>query len=264
MSYGLAIMLDQGMVFAADTRTNAGVDSVSMFPKMFAFHADEERLVVILTAGNLATTQSVIGILEENARRAMQKSLFSMRSMFEVAELVGSTLREVYARDSQAKEPSETGFSGSFIVGGQICGEQSRLFHVYPAGNFIEATTETPYFQIGETKYGKPIMERCVKADMSLKRAAKLALVSFDSTIRSNISVAPPIDLLLYRHGDFRPALRRRIADGDEYFGDLRQFWGLGLQSLFVEFPDPSWAMEGEDDATAAGGAEVHPLPSET
>lgn len=243
MTYGLGMKLDAGMVFVSDSRTNAGVDSVATFRKCFVFDAAADRIIVILTAGNLAITQSVISLLEERLDSPdPQRSLHAAASMYDVARLVGNTLREVFEADGEHLRQHGAEFAATLIVGGQIQGRRMRLFNVYAAGNFIEATTDTPYFQIGETKYGKPIIERVLTPETPLVQATKCALVSFDSTIKSNLSVAPPLDLVIVPADTQKASVRLRIAEDDPYWSDLRRRWGEGLRALFDDLPDPDWA----------------------
>nr|5LOY_A Chain A, Designed Anbu Protein [synthetic construct]5LOY_B Chain B, Designed Anbu Protein [synthetic construct]5LOY_C Chain C, Designed Anbu Protein [synthetic construct]5LOY_D Chain D, Designed Anbu Protein [synthetic construct] len=239
-TYCVGIRLDEGLVFASDSRTNAGVDNISTFRKMHVFEVPGERVIVLLTAGNLATTQAVISLLEERLKDPEER-LLTAPSMFEAARLVGEALREVQARDAPALEADGVDFNASFILGGQIAGEPPRLFLIYPAGNFIEATPDTPFFQIGETKYGKPILDRVITPDTSLEDAAKCALVSFDSTMRSNLSVGLPLDLLVYERDSLRVGHRRRIDEDDPYFRMLRKQWSEGLRQAFDSLPDPPW-----------------------
>ncbi|MFX1680289.1 peptidase [Roseateles chitinivorans] len=242
MTYCVAMRLRAGLLFASDSRTNAGVDHIATFRKMNLFEQPGERLVTLLTAGNLATTQSVVSLLRQRAT-VNGRHLMSLTSMYDVAELVGKTLKEVVARDSDGVGQLNQGvdFGANFIVGGQIRGEAPRVFHVYPQGNFIEATEDTPYVQIGESKYGKPIIDRVIDFDSSLAEATKCALISFDSTIRSNLSVGLPIDMLLYKTDSFAPAEPHRITKDDPYFKTISQGWGGGLKRVFEQLPDDDW-----------------------
>ncbi|WP_142848018.1 proteasome-type protease [Telmatospirillum sp. J64-1] len=245
MTYCLGMRLNAGMVFVADSRTNAGVDSVATFRKCFVFDDPDDRIIVILTAGNLAVTQSVISLLEDRLGSSdPERSLYACESMYEVARLVGRTVREVYVQDGEHLKEHGADFNASLIVGGQIRNRRMRLFNVYSAGNFIEATDDTPYMQIGETKYGKPIIERVLTPQTPLIEAAKCALVSFDSTIKGNLSVAPPLDLVICPVDTLRASVRTRINDNDPYWQGLRKRWGEGLRNLFSKLPDPSWAQE--------------------
>lgn len=239
MTYCVAMGLEQGLVFAADSRTNAGVDQIATYRKLHKFEVAGERVVVILSAGNLATTQSVISLL--NMRLGSdQPNLHGMSCMYDVASVVGSTCREVIMRDSGQNQGS-VDFGSSFIVGGQIQGEAPRLFLVYPEGNFIESTPDTPYFQIGETKYGKPILDRVVDYSLPLKDAAKCALISLDSTIRSNLSVGLPLDVLLYEKDSLCLNNHHNVTENDMHFLALGEAWSQGLREAFSCLPDMQW-----------------------
>lgn len=237
--------LRAGLLFASDSRTNAGVDHIATFRKMALFEQPGERLIVLLNAGNLATTQSVVSLLRlrSQPQHGGSQHLMGVASLYDAAELVGQTLKEVVARDTSNGGTLSQGvdFGANFLVGGQIRGERPRLFHVYPQGNFIESTEDTPYLQIGESKYGKPILDRVVNFDSSLNEAAKCTLISFDSTIRSNLSVGLPLDMLLYKADSFAPADPHRITAEDPYFNRLRQGWGSGLKRVFAKLPDEDW-----------------------
>lgn len=237
MTYCVAAALAEGIVFASDSRTSAGVDHVATYSKMNLFEVPGERLIVILAAGNLATTQSVVSLLRSRAA----EGIHARPSLYEVAALAGETLREVTQRDGEALAQAKIDPGCNFILGGQVRGEAPRLFHVYPQGNFIESTRDTSYFQIGETKYGKPILDRVLGFDSSINDAAKCMLVSFDSTMRSNLSVGLPIDLLAYETGRLRVTLRRRFTGEDAYFREISRYWSGGLRRLFAEAPDVSW-----------------------
>ena len=238
MTYCVAAVVSSGIVFASDSRTNAGVDQVSVYSKMNIFELPGERLVVMLSAGNLATSQSVISLLRHRAARGLDVQA----NLYDVAAQVGATLREVTQRDGPALEQAKIDPGCTFIVGGQVRGEAPRLFQIYPQGNFIEASRDTNYLQIGETKYGKPIIDRVVKFDTALKDVAKCLLVSFDSTMRSNLSVGLPIDLLGYEKDELRVTLRRRFAEGDPAFTQLSAYWSASLRRVFVEAPDVAWS----------------------
>jgi len=235
-------MLDAGMVFASDSRTNAGVDHVSSYRKMHLFAAEGERVVVILSSGNLSITQSTISLLDQHARDSgSHKAVMHAGCLYEVAELVGAALREVRQRDGAYLQQSNVDGSASFIIGGQIRGEQQRLFNLYTEGNFIEATRDMPYFQIGESKYGKPVIDRVVNASTGLLETTKCVLVSFDSTMRSNISVGMPIDLLIYNRNSLRVGFQRHIEENDDYFTMIHNQWGEGLRRVFAQLPNPDW-----------------------
>jgi putative proteasome-type protease len=242
MTYCVAAMLDAGMVFASDSRTNAGVDQIASFSKMHIVVQDGERLITVLSSGNLSITQSAVNLLEHQSRGGEAKqTIHNAATMFEIAELIGDALREVRHRDGPYLAQNNIDAHASFVVGGQIRGETQRLFHVYSEGNFIEATPETPYFQIGESKYGKPVIDRVVNRHTSLLDAAKCVLVSFDSTMRSNISVGLPIDMLIYHNNSLRPGIVRRIDESDPYFNMIHNQWGEGLRRVFAQIPNPQW-----------------------
>jgi len=242
MTYCVAVMLDAGMVFASDSRTNAGVDQVSTFRKMHVIAKEGERLITILSSGNLSITQSAINLLEHQARKPDAAStVHNAVGMYEVAELLGNALREVRRRDGPYLQQNNIDAGASFVVGGQIRGEPQRLFNVYSEGNFIEATAETPYFQIGESKYGKPVIDRVITRATGLRDAAKCILVSFDSTMRSNISVGLPIDMLIYHNDSLRAGMQLHIDETDPYFSMIHRQWGEGLRRVFAELPNPPW-----------------------
>ncbi len=242
MTYCVAMSLNAGMIFASDSRTNAGVDQVSRFSKMRTFVQPGERVIVMLSSGNLSITQNAINILEQRARSADGRlTLWNATSMFDVARLLGDALRDVKTRDGPYLQQNNIDASANFLVGGQIRGEVPRLFNVYSEGNFIEATDETCYFQCGETKYGKPIIDRVIKRESSLVDATKCTMVSFDSTMRSNISVGLPIDLLLYESDALNVRMQRRIEETDPYYLMVHSEWGEGLRRVFAQLPNPDW-----------------------
>jgi putative proteasome-type protease len=230
------------MLFASDSRTNAGVDYVATFSKMKVFERRDDRVMVLLTSGNLAITQGVVNILEKHARAEQgQETIWTAHSMYDVACQVGDALREMQRRDGPYLAQGNIDFSATLLLGGQIAGERPRLFNIYSQGNFIEATPETVYFQVGESKYGKPVIDRVITSATPVAEAAKCLLVSFDSTIRSNISVGLPIEMLWYPKDALRVGVHKRILDGDPYFTMLRQGWGGGLRRVFGELPNPDW-----------------------
>lgn len=241
MTYCVATMIDAGIVFASDSRTNAGVDNISTFRKMKTFERAGDRVIVIVNSGNLAVTQATLNHLEQAVRRDIEPHLMSVASMYDVAGLVGAALREVRHRDGPFLMQNNVDASANFIIGGQIAGEQQRLFMVYSEGNFIEATPETPYFQIGEVKYGKPIIDRVISADTSMDDAIKCVLVSFDSTMRSNLSVGLPIDLACYDRDSLRLGHTRRFDEQDAYMRSLRQSWSEGVKRAFAQLPKLDW-----------------------
>ena len=238
MTYCVAMRLADGLVFASDSRTNAGFDQISTFRKMHVFEQENERELVILSAGNLATSQSVISLLEKRCSEDVP-NLLNTPSMFETAELLGKTMREVIQRDNPEGKINHVDFSCSLILGGQIRGEKPRLFNIYPEGNFIEATEETPYFQIGESKYGKPILDRVMKYDTPLERAYECALISFDSTMKSNLSVGMPLDVAIYRTDQLKPCFIDRVDEHNDYFHQIRSQWHQGIQNLFNDLNPP-------------------------
>lgn len=243
MTYCVGMKLAAGLVMASDSRTNAGVDHIATFCKMSVFEKTGERVIILLTAGNLATSQSVVSLLRQRLD-GEAPHLNSCKSLYDVACLVGETLREVLTRDSKPLHDIGQGnldLSSTFLLGGQIAGEEPRLFTIYPQGNFIEATEETPYFQIGEAKYGKPIIDRVIRNETPLTDAAKCVLISFDSTIRSNISVGLPIDLICYQADSLCVTLRRRVTEADSYFQGIRGQWSNGLRELFTRLEKPDW-----------------------
>jgi putative proteasome-type protease len=240
MTYCVATLLDTGMVFLSDSRTNAGVDHINTFRKMHVFERAGDRVLVLMTAGNLAVSQAVVHVLHEEAVRPERDSVYTASTLFDAAVLVGDAVRTVHRRDAEAFKEHGIEFNASFILGGQIRGEAPRLFNIYAAGNFIEATDETPYFQIGESKYGKPILDRVITRSSSLAEAAKCALISMDSTIRSNLSVGPPLDLLCFRRDALRVLLHRNVTVDDEYFRMIRSAWSDSLRHAFHALPNPT------------------------
>lgn len=245
MTYCVAVRNEAGLVFLSDSRTNAGVDQISTFRKMHVYEVPGERVMVLLTAGNLAISQSVASGLkvqmENHGEGSETKSLASAPNMFSAAKLVGDAVRKVYERDAEALKEFKIEFNVSLIFGGQIKGEEPRLFNIYSAGNFIEATPETPYFQIGESKYGKPILDRVIGNELSLDEVAKCCLISMDSTIKSNLSVGLPLDLLCYQKDALKVERRTQIDGKDPYFASLRERWGQQLRKVFNELPDPGY-----------------------
>jgi len=241
MTYCVGIMLDNGLIFASDSRTHAGVDNFARFCKMTVFERVGDRVIVLLSSGNLAGTQAVISVLKQRNDKDRVPNLWGAESMFDAAMLVSDAMREVDQRDSQHLATGNVRFNASFILGGQIAGEPQRLFRLYTQGNFIEASLETPYFQTGETKYGKPIIDRVITRSTSLNNAAKCVLVSFDSTMCSNLSVGMPIDLICYQRDSLEVRMRRRFDEGDAYFSTLGKQWTEGTRQVFSRLPDLDW-----------------------
>lgn len=247
MTYCVGMILDRGLVLMSDTRTNSGVDNISVFRKMFRWSVPGDRIVSVLTAGNLATTQAVVSQLEERSKvpSERQNSLLDAPSMFQIATEIGSLLRETIKdmRTSNGQRAAST-FNATIIVAGQIAGMEPRLFLIYPEGNFIEASFDTPFFQIGETKYGRPIILRGYSRDMSFEDAVKLLMVSFDSTLKANLSVGMPLDLMVVERDKFEPIQERRIEADDEYFQSISAGWGDALRDALLALPEYSFEME--------------------
>jgi putative proteasome-type protease len=242
MTYCVGLLVDTGLVLLSDSRTNAGVDQINTFRKMATFQRAHDRVLVLMTAGNLAITQAVVNLLHDApAGSDGQTAILQAPNMFKAARVVGEALREIHERDAESLKDQGHEFNGTFILGGQIKGEEPRLFHIYSAGNFIESSLDTPYFQIGESKYGKPIIDRVISRSSSLAEAAKCALVSMDSTIRSNLSVGPPLDLAIIRRDEYKLATHISIDVDNEYFTMIRKRWGFALKEVFSELPNPNW-----------------------
>jgi putative proteasome-type protease len=246
MTYCVGLRLDHGLVFMSDTRTNAGVDNIFTFRKMFTWTNPGERVITLMTAGNLATTQAVVSILNERmkAPEDRQPTVLHAGTMFQVAKLIGEVLREVVQSQSAKGPESESTFSATVILGGQIAGSEPRLFLVYPEGNFIEASDENPFFQVGETKYGRPILLRGYRKDMSFEAAVKLLLLSFDSTLKANLSVGMPLDLQTYRCDAFNLDREKRFESDDPYFSYLSRGWGDALNTAINSLDDFSFDID--------------------
>ena len=258
MTYCVGLRLDRGIVFASDTRTNAGVDNISVFSKMHIWERAGDRVLVLMTAGNLAFTQSVVSLLNEKVNLGPEHhSLVTATTMFQAARMVGETVRDLRRTEQEMIESEPGLFSASFILGGQIGNEPPRLFQIYQEGNFIEATKDTIYFQIGEHKYGKPILDRVAKPDMRMGVAAKLILISFDSTLRSNLSVGMPIDLMIYHRDELKVGEHRRIEEKDPYFRKISKGWSQAIRNAFLHI-DEYGDEDGDTDepATAENGAD--------
>ncbi|WP_136658934.1 proteasome-type protease [Nitratireductor sp. XY-223] len=241
MTYCVAIKLDAGLVLLSDTRTNAGMDNISRYGKMHCWEVDEERAIVMLSAGNLSITQGVVTRLEKQIETSAidpeMETILSADSIFRVAQIVGETMRQVQERHREGMEAQGTAFDATMLVGGQRKGGSLRLFLVYTAGNFIEATADTPFFQIGEHKYGKPILDRVITPQTPLEKAKLAACVSMDSTLRSNLSVGMPLDLAIIETGALKITERRRIEPDDKDFGRLSDAWSQALNSAFHDLP---------------------------
>ena len=245
MTYCVAVKLNAGMVFLSDSRTNAGLDQISTFRKMIVYEKPGERFMCLLSAGNLSISQSVREILQVEQLKDPDGgepiTIWNARSMFDAARVLGAAVRHVYDRDGDALKRAGVDFNVSIIFGGQIGGEGMRLFQVYSAGNFIEATAETPFFQVGESKYGKPVLDRVITPDTPLDEAAKCVLVSMDSTLKSNLSVGLPLDLAVYEVGQLRSDKITCIDEHNPYFRMVRETWGQKLREVFDAIEHPTW-----------------------
>jgi len=264
MTYCVGIKLNAGLVFLSDSRTNAGVDHISTFRKMIVYERPNDRFMVLLTAGNLSISQSVREILQveqlKDADGGESITIWNARSMFDAARVLGQAVRRVYDRDAESLRLAGVEFNIHLIFGGQIKGEGMRLFSVYSAGNFIEATPETPYFQIGESKYGKPVLDRVLTPDTPLDEAAKCALVSMDSTMKSNLSVGPPLDLVVYEAGAFHSDKLVCIDMGNPYYRMLHTSWGQKLREVFDSLEDPVWDDAHTDTPLMVADGQNKPL----
>ncbi len=244
MTYCTGILVRDGLVMIADTRTNAGLDNVSTFRKLHVFERAGERVIAVATAGNLSVSQSVVSFLHEgveNPETGETETLFDCTTMFRAAQLVGRAVHKVRAIDGRSLDEAGIKFDVSMLIGGQIRGSAPRLFMLYAAGNFIECGVETPYLQIGEHKYGKPILDRAVTYGTSLSDALKLGLISMDSTMRSNLGVGLPIDVMTMRRDALESELVHRIDAGEPYFHDLRERWSAALRAAHIAIPQPPY-----------------------
>jgi putative proteasome-type protease len=245
MTYCVAIKLNTGLVFLSDSRTNAGLDHISTFRKMIVYERPGDRFMVLLSAGNLSISQSIREILQieklPDPDGGEAITIWNAKSMFDAARVLGSAVRRVYERDAASLKQADVDFNVSMLFGGQIKGEGMRLFQMYSAGNFIEATSETPYFQVGESKYGKPVLDRVITPETPLKEAAKCALVSMDSTIKSNLSVGFPLDLAVYEVDQFESDKLVCIDQSNPYYQMMHSSWGARLREVFDSIDDPVW-----------------------
>jgi putative proteasome-type protease len=242
MTYCVGVLVGDGVIFASDSRTHAGVDNFAKFCKLTVFERAGDRVIVLLSSGSLAATQAIVSVLKQQGElKGAEPNLWSARTMFDVAGLISDATRKVERRDAEHLKAGNLTFNASFIFGGQIKGEQPRLFRTYAETNFIEAEPDTPFLQTGETKYGKPILDRVINQATSLPDATKCVLVSFDSTMRSNLSVGMPIDLLCYERDSFTTRLRHRFEEGDPYFTTLSKEWSEGVRNVFKKMPDHNW-----------------------
>jgi putative proteasome-type protease len=245
MTYCVGIKLNAGLVFLSDSRTNAGVDNISTYRKMIVYERPGDRFMVLLSAGNLSISQSVREILQVEQLKEQGTgdpiTIWNATSMFDATRVLGQAVRHVYERDAESLKSAGVEFNVNLIFGGQIRGEGMRLFQVYSAGNFIEATAETPYFQVGEYKYGKPVLDRVLTPETDLDEAAKCAMVSMDSTIKSNLSVGPPLDLVVYEANRFETDKIVCIDMQNPYYRMLHMAWGQKLREVFDSLDDPVW-----------------------
>jgi putative proteasome-type protease len=248
MTYCVAIKLNAGLVFLSDSRTNAGLDQISTFRKMIVYERAGDRFMTLLSAGNLSISQSIREILQTEQLKdhpgGEPVTIWNAKSMFDAARVLGSAIRRVHDRDAASLQASGVDFNVAMLFGGQINGEGMRLFQVYSAGNFIEATAETPYFQIGESKYGKPVLDRVITPTTPLDEAAKCALVSMDSTLKSNLSVGLPLDMVVYEVDRFHTDKVVCIDEQNPYFRMLHDSWGHKLREVFDSIEDPMWNGE--------------------
>ncbi len=245
MTYCVGLFLDEGLVMLADTRTNAGLDNISSFAKLHHFHRAGDRLITAMTAGNLAVTQAVMNLVEEGVRHPdtnETETIWTVTTMFGAARLFGEAIRQVHRAQAQSLQAHQVSFDASILIGGQLAGRTMRLFQIYSAGNFIEATADTPFLQLGEHKYGKPILDRAVTKATPITDAVKLALISMDSTLRSNLSVGLPLDVLIHRNNRIDDFQRYRVCEKDPYFSMLRDRWSLALSMAHRDIPAPPWA----------------------
>lgn len=258
MTYCVGLLLKEGLVMLADTRTNAGLDNIATFRKLHIFETPGEKMFTLATAGNLAFTQSVISILREGVETDEgPRTLLDQPSMFRAAQFIGQVIRQVYKSDGPAIEQNGASLDFTMLFGGQVRGRNLRLYLMYRAGNFIEATSDTPYLQVGEHKYGKPILDRAVNFDTKLYDALKLALISMDSTMRSNLGVGMPLDFVVLRRGALQWEVNQRIEPGEPYFHDLRERWSAALRRAHIDIPPPPYGP----GARPQGEANQAPLP---
>jgi putative proteasome-type protease len=241
MTYCLGVVVREGLVLAADSRTNAGVDYISSYQKLFEFEVPGERVLVLCTSGNLSMTQAVLYRLQRDIKTEMATSLFTVPTIYDAARYVGQKVREQQEQDRSWLEKDGLDYQGSFLLGGQIVGDAPELYLIYSQGNCIRAMPETPFLQIGETKYGKPILDRAVTFESSLDAIAKCALLSIDSTMRSNISVGPPINLVMYKTDALQIQHRMKLKSGDPYLIKIRTYWESALREASAKMPDIEW-----------------------
>ena len=249
MTYCCGILVQAGLVMVADTRTNAGLDNISTFRKLHVYSQPGERIMAIASSGNLSLSQSVRSTLTEgvqNPDTGEVETLMNAPTMFQAAQRIGRVIRRLHDTEGAALNASDVTFDVSFLFGGQIAGDRMRLFMIYAAGNFIECTTDTPYLQIGEHKYGKPVLDRAMHYDVELYEALKTGLISMDSTMRSNLGVGLPIDVLVVRADACEADLNHRIEAGEPYFHDLRSRWSAALRAAHQNIPRPPYKTQTE------------------
>ena len=241
MTYCLGIKINKGLLFMSDTRTNAGVDNISTFKKIFTFNYKEKVYITILASGNLATTQFLVNSLNDIFReknKDKSKVFFQNLSLFDLVKKVGKELKKIIAQNAEIGQKADTSFHANLILGGQVKGEEPKLFLIYPQGNFIESSTDAPFFQIGETKYGKPILVRAYDPYLSFEETIKLMLLSFDSTLKANLSVGLPLDFQIYENNTFIQGPSGRFESGDQYLADVSSGWSHALKNAFRAMPN--------------------------
>ncbi len=248
MTYCLGIINRFGIVMGADSRTNAGVDYISAYRKLFDFSIDKERVILLCSSGNLSVTQGVVTELKRDINNSETSNLHNLPSMYDIAHYIGSKSRQIQDRDREWLERDKINCHCHFLLGGQIQGEDAQLYLIYPQGNYIQATKETPFLQIGETKYGKPLLDRTITYDTPLDAMAKCALLSIDSTMKSNISVGPPINLVMYKTDSFMVRHRLQLRLGDPYLAKMRKLWEEYVRQAFEAMPNLEWEQKIEDE----------------
>ncbi len=240
MSYCVALKLNRGLVFMSDTLTNGGLDNISCYPKTFSWGLPGDRQIFLATAGNLATTQAVVSTLSEqiDELEKPEASILHAPTMFQIARIISRTLADVIVNSTPSQQAADSAFSATMILGGQIKGGETQLYLIYPEGNFIEVSDNNPFFQIGETKYGRPILVRAFDPEMEINDAIKLLMVSFDSTIKANLSVGLPLDIRIYDNDSLQPANELRVEKDDPYYQMISRAWGDALKASLVQLPD--------------------------
>jgi len=241
MTYCLAIKVKQGIVFASDSRTNAGVDYISTYSKMYTFDLPDDRVMVLLASGNLATTQAVINFIKRDIESDARVNLKNVHYLYEAADYIGALSQQYQREHGEALDKSGISAEASFILGGQIHGHAQEIYLIYPQGNYISASEDTPYLQVGETKYGKPILDRIIRTDTTLEDSARCALVSLDSTMRSNISVGPPVELAICEANDLRISRYLTLDFGTPFYTTMQKSWNDGLRRAFSRLPRFDW-----------------------